>query len=79
MDLEQLNLKHYREALGGVGPQAAQWADKPHRLVYDLCSEIERLRAQTEKKGNSVKLEQLENGNWLINGVEYAPVENEKD
>lgn len=22
----------------------AEWADKPHRIVYDLCDEIERLQ-----------------------------------
>jgi hypothetical protein len=38
------SLTDYRNAPGGTGPLAATWADKPHRLVYDLCSEIERLR-----------------------------------
>ncbi len=39
-----LNLADYRRALGGEGPLAAQWKDKPHRLVYDLCTEISLLR-----------------------------------
>ena len=34
----------YRHAIGGVGPRAFEWEDKPHRLVYDLCMEVERLR-----------------------------------
>ena len=32
-----------RAAIGGNGPLAYTWQDKPHRLVYDLCREIERL------------------------------------
>lgn len=31
----------YRDAVNGDGPLAGQWADKPHRLVYDLCRYIE--------------------------------------
>lgn len=34
-----------RMAVIGSGPLAAEWEDKPHRLVYDLCREIERLNA----------------------------------
>lgn len=33
----------YRNAPGGDDPLGATWKDKPHRLVYDLCSELERL------------------------------------
>lgn len=39
-----LDTLNYRRAPSGEGPQAAEWKDKPHRLVYDLCGEIERLR-----------------------------------
>lgn len=35
----------YRNALSGQGPLAYEWSDKPHRLVYDLCNEVEALRA----------------------------------
>lgn len=35
-----------RMAVAGHGPRAADWADKPHRIVYDLCAEIERLAAK---------------------------------
>jgi hypothetical protein len=38
-----MNTNDYRNAPSNIGPQAATWKDKPHRLVYDLCSEIERL------------------------------------
>lgn len=41
---DDLKLDDYRNAPGGAGPLAAQWKDKPHRLVYDLCREISRLR-----------------------------------
>lgn len=34
-----------RMAINGDGPRAYDWADKPHRLVYDLCSAVERLEA----------------------------------
>ena len=41
-----INTTDYRNAPSGIGPQADTWKDKPHRLVYDLCTEIERLRAE---------------------------------
>jgi hypothetical protein len=41
----------YRIAPGGDGPQAADWADKPHRLIYDLCAEIERLQGKLPLQG----------------------------
>jgi len=35
-------LDDYRNAPSGVGPLAAEWKDKPHRLVYDLCTALEQ-------------------------------------
>jgi hypothetical protein len=38
----------YRNACSGEGEFGSlgyDWADKPHRLVYDLCGEVDRLRA----------------------------------
>lgn len=32
-----------RNALAGKGPMAYTWEDKPHRLIFDLCGELERL------------------------------------
>ena len=32
-----------RMAVSGEGPRAFDWSDKPHRLVYDLSREVERL------------------------------------
>jgi hypothetical protein len=40
----------YRNAPSGIGPLAATWKDKPHRLVYDLAGEVERLTAGTPAK-----------------------------
>lgn len=47
--MNEINTEDYRDAPGGCGPQASQWRDKPHRLVYDLCSEIDRLRKEKDK------------------------------
>ena len=40
----------YRKALSGEGKMGSlgyDWSDKPHRLVYDLCDEIDRLNNRT--------------------------------
>ena len=36
---------HLRRAVSGGGDYADEWNDKPHRLIYDACREIERLTA----------------------------------
>lgn len=36
----------YRLAIAGYGPYAGDWADKPHRLVYDLCNIIEEMNSR---------------------------------
>ena len=36
---------HLRCAVSGGGDYADEWNDKPHRLIYDACREIERLTA----------------------------------
>ena len=38
-----------RLAIGGEGPRAYDWSDKPHRIVYDLCREIERNAAERDR------------------------------
>lgn len=40
----KINPQTYRNALAGHGPEAINWADKKHRLVYDLCSALEELQ-----------------------------------
>lgn len=37
-----------RMAVSGEGPRAFDWSDKPHRLVYDLSREVERLTAERD-------------------------------
>ena len=37
-------LEDYRNAPSGIGPLAAEWKDKPHRLLYDLCTVLEQAR-----------------------------------
>jgi hypothetical protein len=41
-----INTNDFRNAPTGEGPYAEIWRDKPHRIVYTLCTEIERLQAQ---------------------------------
>lgn len=39
----------YRAALSGEGEFGSlgyDWSDKPHRLVYDLCGEVDQARTQ---------------------------------
>jgi hypothetical protein len=40
---------HLRRAVSGEGDYADEWDNKPHRLVYDACREIERLTAIIEE------------------------------
>ena len=41
----------YRNATGGEGEDefmslGYEWSDKPHRLVYDLCGEVDYLKSE---------------------------------
>jgi hypothetical protein len=38
-----------RLAVAGEGEWAYTWTDKPHRVVYDVCREVERLTAALAK------------------------------
>jgi hypothetical protein len=40
---------HLRRAISGEGDLADEWDNKPHRLIYDACREIERLSAIIEE------------------------------
>ena len=40
---------HLRRAVSGEGDYADDWWDKPHRLIYDACREIERLNTILQK------------------------------
>ena len=66
-----------RRAASGVGPLASEWADKPHRLLYDACAEIERLNDLLET-GKLVLIddgavERMAQGMWA--SVSSAPWE----
>jgi hypothetical protein len=39
-------IEDYRRAPSGEGPLAAEWKDKPHRLIYDLCKRVEALESK---------------------------------
>jgi hypothetical protein len=43
---------HLRRAPSGGGDLADEWNNKPHRLIYDACSEIERLTAIIQQMEN---------------------------
>lgn len=42
---DDVELENYRLAPSGVGPLAAEWADKPHRLIYDLVNRVKLAEA----------------------------------
>ena len=46
-----LDTQEYHLAPSGEGPHAATWEDKPHRLVYDLCGEIDHLHQRLMMDG----------------------------
>ncbi len=43
---------HLRRAVSGGGDYFDDWEDKPHRLIYDACREIERLTAIIQQMEN---------------------------
>lgn len=44
-----MDLDDYKGAPSGLGPRAAEWADKPHRLIYDLIHIAEEEHAEVER------------------------------
>lgn len=38
----------YRNAPSGNGPLAGQWADKPHRIAYDMANVLDKLVARLD-------------------------------
>lgn len=74
----EFSLTDYWIAPNGEGPIAAQWADKPHRLVYDLCRHIvgqgELLRKTAGAlKDEAEKIDRLSTNNdawWLETSME---------
>ena len=53
----------YRMALSGEGAFGTlgyEWSDKPHRLVYDLCGEIDHLQALLDARDQFI----VDRGLW---------------
>ena len=49
---------NYREAISGTSDSEmlnCDWEDKPHRLVYDLCGEVDKLQAKELKILDAIK------------------------
>ena len=44
-----------RLAINGEGPRAYDWSDKPHRIVYDLCREIEKNAVQPDARDAALR------------------------
>ena len=44
-----------RLAISGEGPRAYDWSDKPHRIVYDLCREIEKNAAERDRLREAIE------------------------
>ena len=44
-----------RLAISGEGPRAYDWSDKPHRIVYDLCREIEKNAAERDRLRGAIE------------------------
>lgn len=50
-----IDLEAIRNAPSGVGPLASGWRDKPHRLLYDLLAEVDRLRQEIERLNEELR------------------------
>lgn len=66
----ELSTLDYMTAPMGIGPQADEWNDKPHRLLYDLCQEVNRLRSQLlmaelDAERAQLEIERLEEYEWM--------------
>jgi hypothetical protein len=53
-----------RMAMSRKGPRAYDWEDKPQRLIYDLCREIERLSRPSPVDGVVAASRILIRGIW---------------
>lgn len=56
-DLRRVNTLDYRNAPDYRPPLGPEWKDKPHRLIYDLCTAVEQLRG--DNRATKVKLKTL--------------------
>jgi hypothetical protein len=58
------DLRAFHEGVGGVGPHAFTWKDKPHRLVYDLTRMVAELRDAATSATPSDKQEAV--AKWIV-------------
>jgi hypothetical protein len=49
-DMRAASPQDFIDAVGGDGPLAYTWLDKPHRLVYELVSRIRLLEEKAKKE-----------------------------
>lgn len=59
-------LSDYITAPSDIGPLAQTWKDKPQHVVYDLVTEIKRLRSVLQ----SLRTEQIDPNAWGIKCIE---------
>lgn len=60
-----MSLDDYMSAVDGLGPLAGEWADKPHRLVYDLVKEARSVRERYDTLLTTVKEAHSQHGDDL--------------
>lgn len=70
---ENHTTQDYRSSMAEGGPLYGAWKNKPHRLVYDLCAEIERreeelLELRELSKGRLTTLLEAETENTALRG-----------
>jgi hypothetical protein len=65
---QPISVDDYRNAPSGQGPMAYAWRDKPHRLVYDLVAEVERLRADNAALSDRIAAD-YQFGNPTVNRI----------
>ena len=61
------SLDDYMNAPSGFGPLASEWADKPHRLVYDL---VAALRQPTAPAAEFTREQVIAFAMWLLKSNE---------
>ena len=44
-----------KQGVSGDGPLAAEWKDKPHRLVYDLCRALDLMIDRYENLESAIE------------------------
>jgi len=58
-------IEEYRLGVAGEGPHASTWADKPHRLVYDLVRIAKTLTRERDEARQMMFDVLLEVRSWI--------------